>query len=82
MDIEFSTEEIRMLAKAERDMDSGDVKFVMYRGGRTMVFPEVMDELGLENGQTISDVIFGAILQSSIAHLEAKIALDNAQKKE
>ena len=76
--MKLSVEQVRDLAKCERMMDSGECPFVNGPGGRLMVSPEVMDELGLMNGQTISVDIMGAILEAQLASLQARIALDKA----
>ena len=70
----FTTEEIQMLAKAERMMDAGEAPYVLTEGGRMMVDPLVMEELGLETGQTVSNQISLAIAEAQLAVLQAKIA--------
>lgn len=68
--------EIKMLAQLERQMDAGEVFFVLLDGERVAVSNEVAEELGLERGQTINRTIFAAILRAQIAQIEAQIALD------
>ena len=70
----LTTEEIKMLAKAERQMDAGEVPFVVWQGGRMMVQQIVMEELGLESGQTVSHEIAGAILNANLAVCRAAVA--------
>ncbi len=77
----LSIEEIRMLADGERRMDSGEQPFVNAPGGRLRVSPEVMEELGLVAGQTISVAIMQAIIEAQLASLQARIALDKAAAK-
>ena len=70
----FSNEEIRLLAESERAMDAGEIPFVIYHGQRASVQKPVMDQLGLVQGQTINDEIFGAMLRANIDDLRQKIA--------
>lgn len=70
----LTTEEIKMLAKVERQMDAGEVSFVVWNGARMMVQEIVMDELGLESGQTVSHEIAGAILNANLAVCRANVA--------
>ena len=74
----LTTEEIRILAEAERLMDAGKAPFVLYAGGRMLVRPVVMEELGLETGQTISDTIARAIAEAHLAAAKADLALAGA----
>ena len=69
----FTTKEIKMLAEAERQLDAGEVPFVVWGGGRMTVQPIVMEELGLEIGQTVSHEIAGAILRANLAAIQAGI---------
>ena len=78
----FTPEEIAKLAEAERMMDSGKVPFVMWRGERMMVDEQIMAELGLERGQTVSDVIAAEITRASLRQTQAKIAMDRIRDKD
>ncbi len=71
----LTNEEIRMLAQVERQMDAGEVLFVVCAGGRLIVQPLVMEELGLETGQTVSDTLVLAIMEARLASLRADVAL-------
>ncbi|MCZ6770780.1 MAG: hypothetical protein O7G83_02180 [Proteobacteria bacterium] len=75
----LTSEEFKMLAKAERQMDAGEVPFVVWAGHRMLVQRLVMEELGLETGQTISDALSRAITEAHIASLKATVALDGAK---
>ena len=75
----LTTEQIRMLAQAERQMDAGEISFVVCAGGRLIVRPVVMEELGLETGQTVSDTLVLAILEANLAALRADVALAGAK---
>lgn len=77
---DFTIEDYRMLAEAERKMDSGELPHVMWRGQRTAMTPETMTDFGFTPGQTIDDVLFFATARHNIARLETKIALENAAK--
>ncbi len=74
----LSIDQIRDRAKCERMMDGGEHPFVNAPGGRLMVLPEVIDELGLVSGQTISADIMLAILEAHLASIQAGIALNKA----
>ncbi len=74
----LTTEQIRMLAQAERQMDAGEISFVVCAGRRLIVRPVVMEELGLETGQTVSDTLVLAILEANLAALRADVALAGA----
>ena len=69
--MEFSKDEIRLLAEGERKMDSGEQPHVVNEGDRVAVMPEVMEDLGLESGQTVSNAIIIAILKAQIEILSA-----------
>jgi hypothetical protein len=68
-----------MLAKAERQMDAGEVPFVICAGSRLLVREVVMDELGLEMGQTVSDTLVLAIMEAHLAAAQADVALTGAK---
>ncbi len=70
----LTTEEIKMLAVVERRMDAGEVPFVVWAGERMAVQQIVMDELGLQSGQTVSHEIAGAILGANLAVCRARVA--------
>lgn len=76
----FTTEEIRMLAQVERDMDAGKIPFVLWGGSRLTVNPTVMEELGLAAGQAVSDQIAGAILEGNLAACQADLMVARARK--
>lgn len=76
--MDLSVDEIRMLADQERRMDSGEQRFVLWRGQRAAVDPLVAEELGLENGQTINDAIWRAMLQAQLAQVRAAIQMREA----
>ena len=71
--MKFTTEEIRLLAQSERDMDSGKLAFVMLDGKRVSVTCEAMAYFDLKQGQTITLPIMIAILEFNIAQCEAAI---------
>ena len=77
----FTIEDIRMLAEMERKMDSGEQPYVLDSDrNRWAVIPEIMDELGLESGQSVNGAIITAILEAIIASIQAHIAVDAAAK--
>ena len=79
--MELSTEQIRLLAQAERMMDSGEKKFVFFGGHRLMMDDEVMEKLGLQPRQTINWEIFGAIQQENIQRVQLKIQLERIKNE-
>ena len=79
MNHKLTNEEIRMLAQAERQMDAGEITFVVCDGRRMIVQPVVMEELGLETGQTVSSTLVLAILEANLAALQADVALADAK---
>jgi hypothetical protein len=80
MSYEFSDEDISMLAEVERRMDAGDTPYVILNGERVAMFQDVMDDLGLKKGQTITRVIFHHILLKNLAKCEAQLVILNASK--
>ena len=71
-------EMLRMVAECDRMMDEGTIPFVMANGPsgrmeRLAVTTEVMEELGLKQGQTVSTVIMNAIFEETLKQLKAKI---------
>ena len=69
---------IRLLAKAERMMDSGEIPWVWSVGlrgeyERLSVSPEVMEILELEQGQTVNSFIVDAIAELSFEILKSRI---------
>jgi len=74
--MKLSNDQIKMLAEQQREMDAGNVPFAILNGNRLASTAEIMTELGLEQGQTIDMVIFGAMLEASLASIHAKIALE------
>ena len=75
----FTNKEFRMLAEAERQMDAGEIPFVVCNRQRFLVQPVIMEELGLEPGQTVSDTLVLAIMEATVASLEADVALERAK---
>ena len=75
----FTVEDIRMLAKAERDMDSGAAPFVMLEGQRWLMTDEAMKEFELTTGQTVNHVIILKILEYNLSCCQAQSAINKAQ---
>ncbi len=73
----FTVEDIRLLAEMERTMDSGEQPHVFdkYRN-RLPASPEIMDELGLVSGQTVSGATAEAILDANLASLQARFSVE------
>jgi antitoxin component of MazEF toxin-antitoxin module len=71
-------EMIRMAAECDRMMDEGKIPYVMAIGPsgnheRLAVTKEVMEDLGLEQGQTVSTVVMNAIFEETLKQLKEKI---------
>ena len=69
----LTNEQIKMLAEAERMMDSGEKKYVILEGERLMVTDEVMVALGLQPKQTINQEIFVAIQEENLKMIRLQI---------
>jgi hypothetical protein len=78
----LTVEQLRGLAKLERDMDSGEQPFVVSGGERWAFSQDLLDECGVESGQTVSDGMICTLLKMSIANLQARIALEKAANSE
>ncbi len=61
--MEFTQEEIKLLAECERCMDSGETPYLIWKGQRLAVNNETLQHFGLENHQTINGIIAGAVLK-------------------
>jgi hypothetical protein len=70
---QLSVKEIRQLAEIERGMDSGEIPYVVYAGHRTPIVRDVLDHLGLQSGQTVSHILWVAILETMILNLRQKL---------
>lgn len=73
MGVEFDQDMIRKLAKLERQMDDGEIPFVVVGGNRASVPDDVMDDLELQSGQSVSDLIYIGILEEILRRLNQKI---------
>lgn len=74
----MNIQQIRMLVQAERLMDSGEVPWVWSVGPygqmeRLSVAPDIMETLGLEQGQSVNSMIVNAIAKLSIQILRDRI---------
>jgi len=77
MTMTLTNEEIKMLEELNIGMDRGEINFVIYR---IAVGDEIMEQLGLKNGQNISDSIYTRILELKIAECRAKIVISKAKE--
>jgi len=71
-------EQLRLLAEAERLMDSGEIPWVWAMSPygqmeRLSVSPEIMEILQLEQGQTVNSIIVNGIADLSLMILQKKI---------
>jgi hypothetical protein len=74
----MNIQQIRMIAQAERLMDAGEIPWVWSVGPygqkeRLSVAPDVMETLGLEQGQSVNSIIVNAIAELSIQILKDRI---------
>ena len=73
----FDKERIRIMAEAERMMDSGEIPYVIAPSNkgleRMAVASEIMDELGLTNGQTVNSCIIEAIFKLSLEKIVKRL---------
>jgi hypothetical protein len=73
----FTNEQIRMLAEVDRDMDSGKQPFVRDSKGFRFAFPsEVMQQCGVESGQTACESVIIALMQANLAMAQSRILLE------
>ena len=79
--MELTREQVKMLAKAERMTDTGELKYVLFDGRRLIVESEVMEQLGLQPCQTINWEIFGAIQQENLQRIQLKIQLERIKNQ-
>ena len=78
--LEITPEMIREIAALERRMDAGEQPFVKLGDERMAVMQEVMEELGLESGQTVPRFLFNKILEASIGVCKSQIAMKELTK--
>ena len=69
----MTPEEMKILAKCERDMDAGKVGFVVVDGFRIMVEGKVMSEFGLKSGQSVSRAMSFEIMKKHLSNLNQEI---------
>lgn len=79
--MKLTNEEVKLLAKEERMMDSGKIKFVMFGDQRLMVDDDIMEKIDLKPGQTISWQIFQAILEENLKKIQLKIQLEKINEE-
>jgi hypothetical protein len=53
---------IKYVAKLEREMDSGEIPFVVLDGTRYPVTPEEVEKFGLVSGQTVNRIILSVLV--------------------
>ena len=77
----LTVDEIRMLADIERRMDNGEQPYVLVDGSRMAVEPDIMKELGLVKGQTISKTIALAVREACLVSLKMQLDLERVISK-
>lgn len=78
----MTPEQVSMIAKVQRGMDSGNTKYVLNKGQRWAFPDDVFKELEIESGQTVDDFLLTAIMKWNISNLESLIAIDDAMGKD
>lgn len=78
-DIQLSLDDIRGLAKLERQMDDGEIPFVVFDGYRWSMPEEAMSHFQLRSGQTVSFVILREIQSFLIANIRRRIEIAEAK---
>ena len=78
----ITDEQMKMLAQLERDMDSGKQPYVVHQGERLAFRKGLLDECGLESGQSVSSAILLELMKRSLAHVEVELALKKARETE
>lgn len=80
--VEFTDEQIAMIAEAERRMAAGEVPFVVCGGQRLMVQEETMRDFGLTVGQEVPISILGDIIGRNMSYLSAQVAMEKSASPE
>ena len=70
---EFSIDELQKLAKLHRQMDSGEITFVILNGNRVAVQSDAMKHFEFVSGQTIDAALFEALLLYNIEQCQKKM---------
>ncbi len=71
--MQLSLDNIRALAKLERDMDTGAQPFVFYSGSRWAFPRKVLSHLGVESGQTVTHPILLEIMRANLLYISREI---------
>ena len=74
----LTDEQIRMLAGLERDMDSGKQPYVVVGGFRCAFPGDLLAELGIQSGQTVTEIMMMELQRRMIAKAQVEIALKKA----
>jgi hypothetical protein len=73
----FTNEQIRVLAEVDRDMGSGKQPFVLDSKGFRFAFPaQVMQQVGVESGQTACESVIIALMQANLAMVRYQALLE------
>jgi len=72
----MNTEEMRLLAQCERDMDSGKQPYVSFNGDRWLFPLDLLAECGIQTGQTVSKHMLYTLTQMMLARVQTEIALN------
>lgn len=77
--MQFTDEQIKALAKIEREMDNGNIPHVVNKGMRWATNPDVMKHFDLVSGQNVCGTVIQAILDFNLTRLQKNIAEQTTQ---
>lgn len=80
-EMNLTHEQVGLLAELDRKMDAGEQSFVLDDRGARWAFPcEVLGTFGVVSGQRVSSPVMLALMEAHLAHIQALIAIDKANK--
>lgn len=69
----FTIEQLAMLAKVDRDMDSGKQPYVYNRGERSAFSDELLNRFNIKSGQSVSDSIITKLTRAALKEVQQQI---------
>jgi hypothetical protein len=76
--MDLTREQVAMLAKCERMMDSGEQPYVVCDGGRWAFSCDLLNEWSVVSGQTVTPHILQALMGANLRRLQAEIIAKDA----
>lgn len=78
---QFTDEDFAKLAQVERDMETGMQPYVRCSRDQRWAFPhELLDRLGVQSGQRVSEIMLIQLLEQNLARIEAMVTIDKAAR--